>query len=123
MNRDELVESPSMAAIRKIALSYPEVEEGTSCVNRAFKVRTKTFVFLGMNQDSYNVRLKLKDSLDDASEREKKSPDHFSVGAHGWTLVTFPHSKRPPKGLMERWIDESFRLLAPKSVVAEVPAR
>ena len=113
-------ESRPMAAIRKLALGYPEAAETDSCVNRAFKARGKSFVFLGMKDETYSVRLKLKDSLDEAEELATDSPENFDVGMHGWTLVTFPHSKSPPRGLMKRWIDESFRLLAPKSLVAEL---
>ncbi len=121
MSKEDLVESKPMVAIRKLALKYPEVEEGASCVNRAFKARKKSFVFMGMNDSTYHVRLKLSDSLEEAEQLAEESPEHCSVGAHGWTLITFPHRKAPPKGLMKRWIDESFRLLAPKKLVAETP--
>ncbi len=120
MANREPVESRPMKAIRKIALGYPEVEETDSCVNRAFKARKKAFVFLGMKDETYSVRLKLRDSLDEAETLAAESPENFDVGSHGWTLVTFPHAKSPPRGLMKRWIDESFRLLAPKTLVAEV---
>ncbi|MCA8990733.1 MAG: MmcQ/YjbR family DNA-binding protein [Planctomycetaceae bacterium] len=121
MAKENLVESKPMVAIRKLALKYPEVEEGASCVNRAFKARKKAFVFMGMNESTYNVRLKLGDSLEEAEQLAEESPENYSVGAHGWTLLTFPHKQNPPKGLMKRWIDESFRLLAPKKLVDETP--
>ena len=116
----QLTESKPMKAIRKIALSYPDVDEGSSCVNRAFKAGKKAFLYMGMKEDTYNLRLKLSNSLDEAETLEKKSPDNYSVGAHGWTLLTFHHTKQPPKKLLERWIDESFRLLAPKALVAQL---
>ena len=120
MASSEPVESKPMKAIRKIALSYPEVEEGSSCVNRAFKARKKAFLYLGMKEDTYNLRLKLADSLNEAEGLEQKSPENYSVGTHGWTLLTFPHNKQPPKKLLERWIEESFRLLVPKSLVNQM---
>ena len=120
MASKEPTESKPMIAIRKLALGYPEVEETDSCVHRAFKARGKSFVFLGMKDETYSVRLKLKDSLDEAESLAAESPENFDVGMHGWTLVTFPHSRSPPRGLMKRWIDESFRLLAPRSLVAEL---
>lgn len=118
--KSELAESPAMLAIRKIAFKFPEVTEGASCVNRAFKAGKKSFLFLGMKADTYSVRLKLQASLAEAEKLEQKSPETYSVGMHGWTLITLPHSKNPPKGLMPRWIEESYRLLAPKKLVAQI---
>lgn len=82
--------------IREIALRYPETEEGTSCVNRAFRVGGKNFVFLGEKEGECKLRLK---TFDD-----------------GWTLEVFAPDDPPPVAELERWIDESFRLLAPKRV-------
>lgn len=82
--------------IRRIALRYPETEEGSSCVNRAFKAGGKNFVFLGEKDGGCRMRLKLEDG--------------------GWTLLEFSPDDAPPVADLERWIDESFRLLAPKRV-------
>ena len=114
-------ESNAMQALREIAFRYPEVEEGASCHNRAFKARKKAFLFMGMDDDSWNVKIKLGGSLPEAEALSEKSPDNFSVGGHGWTEVTFPHDQSPPAGLMERWIDESFRLLIAKTLVKTLP--
>jgi hypothetical protein len=32
--------------------------------------------------------------------------------------IVLDHKKSPPAGLFERWIDESYRLIAPKKLVA-----
>ena len=111
-------ESKPMQAIRTLALKLPEVEESDSCVNRAFSARKKNFLFMGMKEDTYNVRLKLRDSLPEAEQFVAHAPENYSVGMHGWTLVTLPLRKSAPRGLMKRWIRESFRLIAPKQVVA-----
>ncbi|MEZ5942610.1 MAG: hypothetical protein R3C18_14550 [Planctomycetaceae bacterium] len=59
MSKENLVESKPMVAIRKLALKYPEVEEGASCANRAFKARKKAFAFMGMNEATHtNSNLK-----------------------------------------------------------------
>ncbi len=113
-------ESKPMQAIRKLALAFPDVEESDSCVNRAFSAKKKNFLFLGMKDDTYNLRLKLKGSIPEAESLAKEAPENYSVGLHGWTLITLPHAKNPPRGLMKRWIDESFRLIAPKATVAKL---
>lgn len=110
-----------MQALRGIAFRYPEVEEAASCNNRAFKARKKSFLFMGMDDDTWNVRIKLGDSIPEAEGLAKTHLDNYDVGSHGWTKVTFPHDQSPPDGLMERWIDESFRLLVPKTLVKTLP--
>ena len=114
-------ESKPMHAIRRIALEYPEVEEGTSCNKSAFKARKKSFLFMGMNDKTFNVMLKLVASLDEAERLEAQCPDCFKVGSHGWTTVILPHTQSPSAGLMERWIDESYRSLVHKQLVALLP--
>lgn len=115
-----LTESKPMKVIRELALQFPEVEEGASCVNRAFKARNKSFLFMGMNDSTYDLRLKLKASLNEAVAMAEKSPDRCSVGAHGWVHLTMPHGKSLAKTMLQRWISESFSLLAPKSLVTAV---
>jgi hypothetical protein len=103
---------------RSSALAYPEVDEGDSCVKQAFRVRKKGFLYLGEKADSYNAMVKLGASLDEASELAAASPGHYAVGSGGWVTIKLPNDSAPPPGVMERWIDESFRLQAPASLVA-----
>ena len=114
-------ESKPMQALRRIALQYPEAEEGTSCNKAAFKARNKAFLFVGMDETSYNVMLKLRESLPEAKKLAAKEPGHFGVGGMDWVKATFDHDESPPAGLMEKWIDESYRLLAHKQLVALLP--
>jgi len=116
-------ESKPMQVLRKIALRYPEVEEGTSCNKAAFKARNKAFLFVGMDETSYNVMLKLRESLPEAAKLAAKEPNHYGVGGMDWVKATFSHNESPPAGLMEKWIDESYRLLAHKQLVALLPER
>lgn len=106
------------AHLRALAMRYPETTEGTSCTKAAFKVRTKSFLFLEEKEDSWNLMLKLDESLDEAELLAEKQPDNYSVGKHGWTTLRFPSGKGPPVKLLDRWVDESFRLLAPRKLVA-----
>jgi hypothetical protein len=117
------IESKPMQALRKIALQYPEAEEGTSCNKAAFKARNKAFLFVGMDQTSYNVMLKLRESLPEAARLAAKEPNHYGVGGMDWVKATFSHNESPPAGLMEKWIDESYRLLVHKQLVALLPER
>jgi predicted DNA-binding protein (MmcQ/YjbR family) len=107
-------ESKPMQALRKIALGLPGAEEGTSCNKAAFKVRKTAFMFMGMDEDSYNVMIKLRESLPEAAKLEGKEAERYRLGGHGWVKIVFPHKESPPRGLMARWIDESHRLLVPR---------
>jgi predicted DNA-binding protein (MmcQ/YjbR family) len=111
-------ESATMKAIRKIAMKYPETETGTSCNKVSYKAGKKSFVFVGSNETSYNVMLKVQGNLAEAQVLQAKPPDNYRIGLHGWMTIVLDHKKSPPAGLFERWIDESYRLIAPKKLVA-----
>ena len=123
MTRPASTESEPMQVLRRIALRYPEVEEGLVCARAAFKARSKAFLFIGRKADSYDVMLKLRDSLTEAAKLAAKAPNHYAIGGHGWVTATFSHEECPPSGLLERWIDESYRLLVPKRLVALLSER
>ncbi len=112
-----------MQALRTIALRYPEAEEGIACKGTAlecsaFKVRQKAFLFVGAAE----MKVKLHDSLAEASKLASDEPDRCTVGVHGWVTVKISANRTSPAGLLEKWIDESFRLLAPRQLVATLPA-
>ena len=110
-----------MGALRRIAMRLPQVEEGLVCQKAAFKAGNKSFFFMGMNDTSYNTMVKLRDSLAEAKKLAAKDPERYGVGGHDWVSVTFARNESPPPGLFERWIEESYRLLVPKKLVALLP--
>ncbi len=103
-------------AIRSHAMSFPESDEGSSCVNRAFKAGGKNFAFLGEKDDECSIRLKLAASITELEELAKDDPDRWQVGKGGWTMIRFDPEQPPAIDDLERWITESFFLLAPKRV-------
>jgi hypothetical protein len=109
--------------LRGIALKYPEAQEGIACAgtaleSRTVKVRNKAFLFMGKN----DVMIKLGESVMEATKLASKTPDQYKVGAHGWVKVTFSDGN-PPPGVLARWIDESYRMLAPKQLLALRPEK
>ncbi|MSQ96453.1 MAG: MmcQ/YjbR family DNA-binding protein [Gemmataceae bacterium] len=118
------MESKPAQALRKIARQFPEAEEGIACQGTAiecttFKARNKAFLFVGVVE----ARLKLQESLVEAIKLAAKEPSRYQVGAHGWVKLTFGQDDSPPLELLARWIDESYRLLAPKNLAAMLPQR
>ena len=109
--------NPITSALRDHAVAFPETSEGPSCVNRAFKVRKKNFLFVGEKGDgSCKVMLKLGPSLDEAALLAR-TDSRFEVGKGGWTTIRFDASDLPDPKLLKRWVGESYRLFAPKSLV------
>lgn len=104
--------------LRSLALAFPEVVEGDSCVKRSFKVRKKGFLYLGEDAKGYNVMVKLGPSMEEAQALASARPKGWSVGKGGWAMLKFDPDEHPPEGLLERWMEESYRLQAPKALVA-----
>jgi hypothetical protein len=111
----------AQAALRKLALSYPETQEGMVCERSAFKARNRSFLFMGQTEQGFDIMVKLGPSLATAANLAAKQPQSCKVGANGWVTASFHHDQAPPPGLLEAWIDESFRLLAHKQLVAMLP--
>ena len=101
--------------LREHALGFPETSEGTSCVNRAFKVRKKNFAFLGEKEDRVRVMVKLTDSREAVAAL---GDPRISVGKTGWATLQFAPDDPPGLDQLRAWVEESFRALAPKTVVA-----
>jgi len=119
MARNNSNPSNPLPILRELALAYPEVEEGIACEGtslecRTVKVQNKAFVFLGQS----DLRLKLSASLSEAAKLATKDPGRYNAGKNGWIKVTFGPGEPPSLGLLERWLDESYRLFAPDQPAA-----
>lgn len=110
-------------ALRRAALQYPETQEGIACAGttlerRTVTVRGKAFLFLG----PADARLKLGDSLPEATRLAAAEPGSLQVGAHGWVAVTFGDARAVPVAVLIRWVEESYRLFAPEQRTTKTPA-
>jgi hypothetical protein len=106
--------------VRRIASALPDVQEGIVCNRVSFEAGKKRFLFLESDDKSCLVMLKLKDSLPEAQKLTKAFPDCYKVGTTSWVTSVFAAGQLPPPGLFERWIEESYRLLVPKKLIASV---
>lgn len=120
MSAAEAFEFDASERLRTQALELPEVEEGSSCVNRAFKAGGKNFAFVGERRGDCTLRLKLSDALPEVELLAETQPERFQVGRGGWTLVVFPPDDPPSADQTARWITDSYRLLAPKRLSREL---
>ena len=110
--------------LRTAALAYPDATEDFPWGERDIKIRGKAFLFLrgdpGSGGASFSV--KLPHSAADALELPYVEPTHYGLGRHGWVTATVEGGKDAPLELFETWIDESFRAVAPKKVIAALDA-
>ena len=107
------------ASIRKLCLSYPKTEESFPWGESAFKVGGKTFVFMSDGAEGVSFSVKVPHSRDLALSFPGSEPTHYGLGAKGW--VTLRPTAKMPKHVIEDLVDESFRAVAPKKLVASLP--
>jgi predicted DNA-binding protein (MmcQ/YjbR family) len=105
-------------ALRKFALAYPGAYEDLPWGERVAKVGQKVFVFMGVAGDSLSLSVKLPDSATLALSLPFASPTGYGLGKSGWVTARFGPREKPPVALLKQWIDESYRAIAPKKLVA-----
>jgi predicted DNA-binding protein (MmcQ/YjbR family) len=110
------------AALRKHALTYPGAVEEFPWGERAIKVKGKVFVFLSRGDHGLGISVKLPVSAASALGFGFAEPTGYGLGQHGWVTARFAKDDDVPTELLMEWIDESFRAVAPKRVVAELEA-
>ena len=120
-NRHEL-------ALRAVALAYPEAHEDFPWDrHRAVKVRRKVFVITTYDETGLSVSVQLPWSAEGALQFPLCEPTGYGLGRAGWVTASFGPRKKPPLEVLRSWIDESYRAVAPKRVVAALapsaPAR
>lgn len=115
----EEFQTPVIRHLRDVAMEYPDVDEGDSCVKRVFKVRKKGFLYLGEKDTEYNVMVKLDESFPDA-ERLAADHERWDAGKFGWVTLRFAPDEDAPREIIEEWIDESYRAQAPPALIAEL---
>jgi predicted DNA-binding protein (MmcQ/YjbR family) len=107
-------------ALRAQALAYPEVHEDFPWGHRALKVRGKVFLFLALDEEGLAFSVKLPTSAEAALMLPFTEPTHYGLGKHGWVTATIPHGTEAPLDLFQGWVEESYRAIAPKKLVAEL---
>jgi len=103
--------------LRDFALRFPETREDHPWGESAIKVRGKTFVFLGCSKERLGASVKLPQSREFALEYPFAKPTPYGLGKSGWVTASFAAREKPPLDILEAWIAESFRAIAPKKLV------
>jgi len=107
------------AELRERAAELPEAYEDHPWGETVVKVRKKIFVFLGADDGSYppGVGMKLLASHEEALGLPGTAPVGYGLGKAGWVTISLDGDP-PPSDLLFDWVEESYRLVAPKTLVA-----
>ena len=111
------------SALRKAALAYPQATEDFSWGHQAFKIKTKLFLILSYDKDIFNVTVKLPVTGKQALALPFAQPTGYGLGKSGWVTASFGPKDKVPIELLEDWVDESYRAIAPKKLVPELEAK
>jgi predicted DNA-binding protein (MmcQ/YjbR family) len=104
------------------ALSLPGAWEDHPWGETVVKVpNKKIFVFLGMPESAeLGIGVKLTESHDHALAMPGAAPSGYGLGKAGWVNVKL---EGVDVDLLEDWIEESYRNVATKKLIAELDAR
>jgi predicted DNA-binding protein (MmcQ/YjbR family) len=112
---------PSEKALRTYAMGFPEAYEEFPWGERAFKVAKKVFLFMHFGPDKgLSLSMKLPDSGGAALAFPFAEPTGYGLGKAGWVSARFGAREKLPIDLLEQWIEESYRAVAPKKLVAQL---
>ena len=101
------------------ALSLPEAFEDQPWEDDTVaKVRKKIFVFFG-GPSSDHITVKLAESHAHALSIEGARPSAYGLGKSGWVTVPLA-ADGVDIALLREWIEESYRIVAPKKLVARL---
>ena len=104
--------------LRDYALGFPETTEAFPWGESAFKVKGKTFVFMRADPNDLSFSVKLAKSRKKALALSNSEPTHYGLGAKGW--VTLRPTAKTSLELLLSFVDESYRAIAPKRVLAKL---
>jgi len=107
------------AALRQHGLAFPETHEDFPWGHRALKVKGKIFVTMAFDHDVFCLSVKLPMSGGMALALPFASPTGYGLGKSGWVTARFGAADDVPLDMLREWVDESFRAVAPKKVLAK----
>jgi predicted DNA-binding protein (MmcQ/YjbR family) len=123
MGQKKLKSDAVVQALREFGLAYPGAHTKSPWPGHAdLAVRDKTFAYLSSPGEAFSISCKLPYSSHTALALPFAQPTAWGLGKSGWVTATFTEKQSPPLELFKSWIDESYRALAPKKLVAQMDA-
>ncbi|MBM7117823.1 MmcQ/YjbR family DNA-binding protein [Archangium primigenium] len=110
--------APFEKTLREAARAYPETTEDFPWGHPTVKVKGKAFVFFSLSAEGLSLSVKLPHSHEAALMLPFAQPTGYGLGKSGWVSARFGAKDTPPLELLRQWLDESYRAVAPKKLVA-----
>jgi predicted DNA-binding protein (MmcQ/YjbR family) len=107
-------------ALRALALSLPEATEAFPWDHVAWKVKGKAFCFTNRPGEEWGFTVKLPHSSGAALMLPFTDPTGYGLGKSGWVSASFDGRRRVPVPILESWLLESYRAVAPTKLAARV---
>lgn len=113
--------------VREFALGLPGADEDFPWGETVAKVNKKVFVFLGVDDGSHplGIAVKLKDEAAHAHALTcpGAEPAGYGLGRSGWVSIPLEPKGAPGSELLCDWVEESYRVIAPKRLTTELDGR
>lgn len=117
------MDSPLKEQLKEYALSLPGAWEDHPWGESAAKVGVKVFAFFGVPSTGLGMSVKLPHSAEALLSLPFTRPAGYNLGKSGWVEMHFTGHDAPPLALLLDCVEESYRAIAPKSLVRELDAR
>jgi predicted DNA-binding protein (MmcQ/YjbR family) len=112
-----------LADLEAFALSLPGAWADTPWEDdQVSKVAKKIFVFYGTGQPPA-IGVKLPESNAHALTLPGAAPSGYGLGRHGWVNIPLDGLDGGDAEVLFDFVEESYRAVAPKKLVAELDAR
>jgi predicted DNA-binding protein (MmcQ/YjbR family) len=111
--------------VLRFALGLPGAWEDHPWEETVAKVGKKVFVFFGSEASPTwpSMTVKLVESHGQAMAIPGTEPTGYGLGKSGWVTIPFGSRLLPPLGVLTDLVEESYRLVAPRRLVAELDQR
>ena len=108
------------ATLRRKALAYPGAYEELPWGHSAIKVKGKAFLFMRASAEEVSFSVKLPHSRFFVLDLPNTEPTHYGLGKHGWVTARFPAAPKSSLDTYKMWVEESYRAVAPKKLLAQL---
>lgn len=107
-------------SLRRFCLRFPEAYEEHPWGESAFKANKKVFTFLSIYKNVLHITIKLPETGKTALSLPFAAPTGYGLGKSGWVTATFELGDQIPLELIQEWIEESYRAIAPAKLSANL---
>ncbi|MEZ6004056.1 MAG: MmcQ/YjbR family DNA-binding protein [Planctomycetota bacterium] len=109
--------------LRDFALTLPEAWEDHPWEHTVVKVRKKIFVFVDAHgRGGVRLTVKLPESEASALDLPGAESTGYGLGKHGWVSLNCEAGEMPAMDLLEGYVLESYRAVAPKTLIKQLGA-